>query len=64
MALVMTEYCRECEKETMHTNGKCNICSERAERMRIAEWNAMTVDEKLTDLRRSVEALQRSPARY
>lgn len=48
----------------MHTNTKCNICNEREERERVAKWNVQTVDEKLQDLRKRVESLERDPIRY
>ena len=64
MAFIQMKYCSRCEKETQHCNGVCPVCSERSERERIALWNALTVDEKLSDLRKRVEKLERGPTLY
>jgi hypothetical protein len=64
MVQVTKRYCRKCEHETIHHNGKCGPCNEREEKARIAAWNAQTVEERIQDLRRRVEELERGPARY
>ena len=64
MAFVCDEFCAVCKKVTQHCNSKCGVCFEREERMRIAAWNAQTDGEKLQDLRRRVEALERGPVRF
>jgi hypothetical protein len=64
MAFVRLEYCRRCEKDTQHTDHKCFTCWDRQERERIAIWNVQTVEEKLQDLRRRVEALEKKPPTY
>lgn len=64
MVMISTEYCPECEKETSHCNGRCGVCRDREERKRIASWKALTTKEKLDDLRKRVEALERGPARF
>ena len=64
MAFVNFKYCSKCEIETNHTNDKCDTCRDRARRERTAAWNALTTDEKLQDLRRRVEGLERGPMRF
>lgn len=64
MAYIQQEYCHECERETLHCNGKCPDCSAREYREQTAAWNALTTDEKLQDIRKRLEALERGPARY
>jgi len=64
MAFVRDEYCRICEYETLHTNSKCNKCSEREHREAMAAWQAKTVDEKLLDLLKRIQILERGPPRY
>lgn len=64
MAFVQEKYCNRCEKTTIHTNTKCNICHKREERERIAIWNSQTVDEKLQELRQRVERLEAGPPMY
>ena len=64
MALVQQEYCPKCEKETQHVNRVCVYCGDRERRKKIASWNALTVNEKLQDLRRRVEKLEAGPLRY
>jgi len=64
MAFIQSKYCEHCEKETQHCNGVCEVCAERFERERIAIWNALTIDEKLCDLRKRIEKLERGPIHF
>ena len=64
MAHVVTEYCGRCETDTTFVNGSCSSCSMREYREMVGAWNALTVDEKLTDLRKRMEKLEHGPARY
>jgi hypothetical protein len=64
MAYIENKYCYFCEKFSSHLDGVCPICRERGNRERIAAWNTLTVDEKLQDLRRRVEALERPEPTY
>lgn len=64
MAFIRMEYCNSCEKETQHCNGVCPTCYEKSERIRIAKWNDLMADEKLVDLRKRIEKLERGPAMY
>ena len=61
MAFINDSYCPHCERVTQHVNMGCVVCNERKERERIATWNALTTDEKLSDLRKRVEGLERGP---
>ena len=58
MAYIVNGYCLRCERDTQHTNSKCDICAERENRERIAVWNSLITDEKLQDLRRRIERLE------
>ena len=62
--LEQNKYCYVCEKTSNHVNGKCPHCEEKKERERIAVWNALTVEEKLQNLRRRVEELERGEPMY
>jgi hypothetical protein len=64
MVMARYEYCRVCEKETMHHNAYCTICDAREYRNKIAAWDALPLEDKLNDLRRRVEALEQNPVRY
>lgn len=64
MAFINDSYCCRCERVTSHINGGCSICNERNERERIGKWNALTIDEKLSDLRKRVESLEQGPMRF
>jgi len=64
MALVRTEYCRSCEAEKMHTNGKCNDCLEREHREAMAAWQAKTTDEKLLNIHKRLLRIEAGPPRY
>jgi hypothetical protein len=59
MAFISNDYCKDCETITQHINGVCSKCYERKEKVRIFEWNSMTVDERLIDLRKRVENLEK-----
>ena len=64
MAFLRNMYCHICEKETSHNHMKCISCEERKYREKIAKWNALTNDEKLSDLRKRIEKLEAGPTRY
>jgi len=64
MAFIRQEYCHKCERETQHCNGKCRDCSAQEYRERTAVWNALTTNEKLQDMRKRLEVLERGPAQY
>jgi len=57
-------YCEICQEKTPHSNNKCGKCLDREERQRIAEWKALTIEEKFDDLRKRIEELERGPARF
>ena len=61
MAFTHSEFCYVCEKITNHTNHKCNECFKREEQERILKWNALPIEDKLNDIRRRVEKLERGP---
>lgn len=50
--------CRKCKKITIHHNDVCANCAGIAKQERIDKWNAMTIDEKLNDLKERVEKLE------
>ena len=58
MAYITFGYCKKCEAQTQYVNGYCCACLQREEREKIAAWNALTVEEKLQDLRRRVDKLE------
>jgi hypothetical protein len=64
MAFINDSYCPRCKKMTSHLNGECSICSDKEERKRIAKWNALTTNKKLSNLRKRVESLERGPIRF
>lgn len=59
MALIQEIFCDVCNRNTWHQNGRCQDCAARDENLRIAAWEALSTEEKLQDLRRRVEALER-----
>jgi DUF1680 family protein len=64
MAFVRTEYCRHCEAEKLHTNGKCNDCRDREHREAMAAWQAKTTDEKLLDIHKRLLRIEAGSPRY
>jgi acyl-CoA reductase-like NAD-dependent aldehyde dehydrogenase len=64
MAYVSDDECRVCERVTQHVNRECVECRARKYRQATAAWNALTVEERLQDLRRRVEALEARPLTY
>jgi hypothetical protein len=51
MAYCAEDYCYDCKEETMHTNGKCGVCTERDqkshEKKHFDELNKMTLEERV-----------------
>lgn len=64
MAFIDAKYCSRCEIVTSHVNGECFSCKKRFNDVRIAQWDALTVDERLTDLRERLEKLEHGPTIY
>lgn len=64
MAFVRYQFCDKCAKETRHTNLHCNDCFSRENRNKIVTWEAQTIEEKLTDLRKRIEKLEQAPIKY
>ena len=56
-------YCRVCEKETNHSNGRCRICRENDIKTEEAVWMSQTVDERLLDIHRRLKDMTRGPFR-
>ena len=64
MALIDAKYCPQCEIVTSHINGECSPCKKRFNDIRIAQWDALSVDERLTNLRERMEKLERGSIIY
>lgn len=64
MAFIRQEDCHVCETMTAHTNGRCNICRAKEENARVELWNSLPVNDRLTDIRKRIEKLERGPVRY
>ena len=65
MAYVRQEYCEKCGIDTAHidSNG-CQICLNKKNAEKERMWEAQDVDTKITDLRKRIEWLERSPIRF
>ena len=61
MVMAMTQWCQHCERETRHHDCQCTVCAERKRKEYLMAWNAMSVDERLSDLRRRIEQVERGP---
>ena len=60
-----TMYCNYCEKKTERSSiGGCRICAERKYREKVAAWNALTANERLSDLRKRIEKLEAGLPRF
>jgi predicted amidophosphoribosyltransferase len=59
MARFDFKHCNVCNEKTNHTNGKCDACWKTKEDKRIKDWEAMSVDEKLTNMRERMERMER-----
>jgi len=59
MAYVDFRHCIACGKGTNHTNDKCNECWKKAEDERVKNWESMSTEAKLTDIRERIECLER-----
>ena len=62
MAYVADKHCDACGKTETHTNGNCNTCTanriEKAIRLRLARWNALTDKERVEELLQRVIMLE------
>ena len=58
MVQVIDKWCTRCCKDTRFANGRCVECTDALKRAQIAAWNALTVDQRLNDLRKRVEKLE------
>ena len=65
MAFVRDEYCRECCKDTVHTNGKCNNCGEseakKKHRDHFAKLDKMTLEERVREIEKQLYNLNNNP---
>jgi hypothetical protein len=65
-----SHYCYTSNGETVDYNGKCGPGSipgglrMRIEVLELAAWNDLTMDEKLDDLRKRIEVLERGPVKF
>ena len=64
MAFLTQEECLKCEQLTTHINSKCSVCADRIKRQQVEKWNALTTDEKLNDLRKRIEILERGEVKF
>ena len=64
MALIIDEYCLVCKTQTIHINNNCAFCMEKKRKEYIRMWEAQDIETKLTDLRKRIEILERSPMIY
>lgn len=64
MAFCRIEHCDICGADTQHTNGRCDTCMETSEKERIWDWNAQPIEQKLDDIRKRIEKLERGPTRF
>ena len=64
MAVVENKYCPKCEKVEYFCNGTCNSCRSDKYIQETAAWNALSVDQRLQDLRRRIEKLEQGPPTY
>lgn len=51
------QHCHTCKQVTWHSNGACDVCYNLAEHNRILQWNAMSVEARLNDLREKIEKM-------
>jgi len=59
MALATSKYCPKCGDETVHINMLCARCEDRFMREEQARWEALSTEEKIQDLIRRIEKLER-----
>ena len=64
MAYLHTEYCKECDCTRTFINNRCPQCGERKQRMEMAAWQALTVEEKLLDIHKRLLKLEAGPQTY
>ena len=63
MVCIREEHCDACERVTHHINGRCRLCETKAEKAREALWESKPVNERLIELLKRVEDLERTCVR-
>ena len=64
MAFIHEAFCGRCNKRTQHNHGTCLDCRKRAYDEIVEEWNKLSLEEKLNDLRVRIEKLESGPTRF
>lgn len=64
MFLEQNKYCYVCEGNHDFHNDQCTECASRARREYLNKWQSMSYDDRLDNLRKRVEELERGPAVY
>lgn len=68
MAFIQQRYCPIHSQKEDHLvdflNGKCRKCIEAEYKKRDAAWKSQTIEEKLYDLHKRLEKLERGPIIY
>jgi len=59
-----TSYCPTCKKDTLHENIECVECCKKEKEEKEFAWEMLSNSDKLTDLRKRIEKLERGPTRY
>lgn len=52
------QHCFVCHEGTEHINNKCSICDKKEYQNHIDTWNALSLDEKLNNIRERLEQLE------
>ena len=61
MVMASVGWCATCDSDTVHHGMRCTVCAERNRRQERAAWLALTADEKIEQLLKRVEVLERRP---
>jgi hypothetical protein len=64
MVMARHSWCHVCRRDTLHHNGWCCHCEKLKEEAKVRAWESMSIEDKLTDLCKRIENLERGPARY
>lgn len=64
MAFVRDQLCIRCGQTTTHINGQCAVCSKIDRENEIRNWESMSIERKLTDIRNRLEKLEQGQIKY
>jgi hypothetical protein len=58
MAYIYANHCPVCKQTTEHRNSVCVVCSRRTEEEENKRWNALTLEQRIEELRAKIDLIE------